>query len=402
MSLALLASAFLVVGVQSPTTQSHGSTTSRLLASLDAAQVTALHTQLLGTQPKQATGVRAYKLSYPSPNSPPGYRRLSGALFLPTDLVPRGLVVYCHGTSAVEVPSGLFGEALLASAPFLSRGFAVAMPDYPGQGDSKGRHPYPLGRINAWSAIDIVTPARRVAADLGLAVERDLYVTGYSEGGAVAMWVARHAQENPSREVRFDAAAPLAGPYDVSRSTAQSLLNDSKSPVDRAIRTFLVAYLGYSAEEWAPRTSLSDIFEPRFARQVVPIFRTSKTNEEVTRRVVAAAQATLGSAPSIRPLLRPAKIAAFRSRDLRDPLVRTLAANDTFDWAPRLPMLLVALNSDTVVSAENTREAVRAMRRRGVPESLVRVRYLTADLNHVSAMPPSLELAAEFFESVDR
>lgn len=381
--------------------QSNDAVSQRPLTTMAQADLAKLYGHTYQAEMPLPTGARVLKLNYSSPNSPSGYQRLSGALYLPTDVAPRGLVVFYHGTtiSRNEVPSRLVESATLDALPFLAQGFAVALPDYIGQGDSPGRHPYPLGRINAWSGIDMVAPARKVAADLGLPVGDALFVSGYSEGGAVAMWGARHAQENPRLGIRWRAAAPLSGPYDLSGVTAQSMIQAQSNPIWRAVRVMLVAYIGYSAEQWVPGSKLSDFFVPAFASYVPLVFKEAKDDDAATKRLVIKALEINPLAVSIKPILQPKFAKALESGDQKLPLMQTMTQNNCYDWAPQMPMRMVALERDFVVVVENTKKALAAMRARGVPASRVDAVILPDDLNHITAAPKCGLIAAEYFAS---
>jgi len=378
---------------------SSGQTYHKVLQDLDRAAVSGQYVQTYQTTMPVKTGAEVLKVNYFSPNSPSGFKRLSGALFLPKDHTPRGLVVFFHGTSVMdaEVPSRFPASSMAAALPFLGQGFAVAMPDFVGQGDSTGRHPYPLGSINAWAGIDFVPVAREVAQLRGMPVGTNLFISGYSEGGAVAMWGARLAQERPQPGVRVQAAAPISGPYDLTGVTAQSMISDQSNPIWRAARVFLVAYIGYSAVQWVPGTQLADLYVPSFASYVPLAFETSKSDEDIMERLVVKAVEIRPVAKSIRPIVQPSFLTALQSGDLTNPVIRTLAANNCYDWTPRVPIRLIALSKDYLVSPENTTKTIRTMRGRGVPESLVDSVLLPDDLTHITGMPKCAKIAADYF-----
>lgn len=374
---------------------------SKVLATQSHAQIKEAHEKLYQSPPPVTTGAEVLKINYPSPNSPSGYRRLSGALFLPTDTTPRGIVLFCHGTVVVdkEVPSRLPETATIAALPFLAQGFAVAMPDYVGQGDSPGRHPYPLGKINAWSGIDLIPYARSIAAARGHDPGQNVYITGYSEGGAVAMWAGRHAEENPGL-LDLKATAPLSGPYDLSGTTTKSLLSDQSNPIWRAVRVFLAAYLGYSAEQWSPGVKLEDLFVPNFASYVTTVFENPQSDDEITQRLLNKFIQIRPTSRSIRSIVQPDAARALQNRDRRHPLVRTLIENDAYDWTPRHPFKMIALENDFVVVPQNTTVALQRMMDRGADPKTVTAEIIPGDYNHISGAPLCHKKAADFFASL--
>lgn len=68
----------------------------------------------------------------------------------------------------------------------LSKGWAVAVTDYPGLG-TPGKHPYVVGRANGRAVLDSVRAARNLTA-AGLARTGPVGIYGYSEGGNSAAW----------------------------------------------------------------------------------------------------------------------------------------------------------------------------------------------------------------------
>ena len=70
--------------------------------------------------------------------------QLSGLLALPRGVAPRRLVSFQHGTTTTRsaVPSQPDGTGLAAAIVFAGNGYALVAPDYPGLGESAGRHPY--------------------------------------------------------------------------------------------------------------------------------------------------------------------------------------------------------------------------------------------------------------------
>ena len=90
-----------------------------------------------------ANAVDCYRIQY-SMGSGSEAVQLSGLLALPRNVVARRLVSFQHGTSTTRtaVPSQLDGTGLAAAIAFAGNGYALLAPDYPGLGESPGRHPY--------------------------------------------------------------------------------------------------------------------------------------------------------------------------------------------------------------------------------------------------------------------
>lgn len=127
-----------------------------------------------------------------------------------------------HGTifkndeapSIVEKANGLpdYSVAVLMSG---YAGFATIAPDYLGYGESNDTvHPY-IMKSSAQASLDMIKASIRYMQDNGIAYNGQLFVSGYSEGGYVAMNLAREIEQNHADELTLKGVAPMAGPYDV-------------------------------------------------------------------------------------------------------------------------------------------------------------------------------------------
>ncbi len=345
-----------------------------------------------------------HKIHYESQSEKGQRIILSGLLVLPRLGAPKGLVVFNHGTTADRTlsPSRFVGsskspEVELAALAFASGGYAIAMPDYLGLGDDKGSHPYPLGTVNSLSAVDIIVPARTAARRLGITVGPRLFVSGYSEGGAVAMWTVRRLEQKPASPYRVSAAALMSGPYDLSDTTVQSTVASGANSTLFAARLYLLAYMMHSLQK-SGAIQLNQYFGPAMASVVSRVFDKGYTDEEIIKRLGVAA-AMFGAKNSLDRITTTRFRDALRTGDPADPAIRALRENDCYDWMPRTKILLTCLQSDSVVMPANTQKAITAMRARGVKSDVVRDFVIKdSSLNHATAAIPSLMLARRFFD----
>ncbi|BDI29033.1 hypothetical protein CCAX7_10840 [Capsulimonas corticalis] len=345
-----------------------------------------------------------YKIRYRSVDAKGRPAVLSGLLVLPHGGAPRGLIVFDHGTISHReaAPSRYTGaakssEEQAATLAFASGGYAIAMPDYPGLGDDKGIHPFPMARLSSPSSVDLIAPARAAAQQLHITVGRPLFITGYSEGGAIAMWTVRTLEQSPAMAAQLTASAPLSGPYDLSDVTPRSLLAPSANATVFAGRLYLMAYLMHTAYK-NRGVKLTDYLAPAMALVVSRVFDRGLTDEVIVKRLVVTAT-LLRAKNSMDRLTTPRLREALRKTDPADPIMRELLENNCYDWSPRARMLLVCLQSDPLVTAENTHETLRAMRGRGVSLLTVQEHTLTSPtLTHITAIVPALLQARRFFD----
>ncbi|CAN5463591.1 hypothetical protein BH18ACI1_BH18ACI1_01000 [soil metagenome] len=348
--------------------------------------------------------VDLYKVSYRSKNEKDISVILTSLVALPKGEAPKGLVIFNHGTFADRnlSPSRFTGQANtseteLATLAFASGGYAVAMPDYLGLGDDKGFHPYPVSAVNSLSAIDLIAPARTVAARQGVALGSQLFITGYSEGGAVAMWTVRELEKKSGTEYEIAAAAPMSGSYDLSGTTREWLLAAPTNQEEFVIRLYLISYMAYYFHK-NKGAKLTDYLKPSMALTVSQAYKTNRSDESIIKRLALAA-VLMRAKNSIDNVITPRFKKAIQTIDTSDPIVRELKNNDVYDWTPRPKMPLINLEEDKVVDPGNTDKAYRTMRGRGVGKDMLE-QYVMRDknLNHITAIAPALAQARRFFD----
>ena len=148
----------------------------------------------------------------------------SGALMVPTGGTgcsgPRPIVLYAHGTNTdkslniADITNTSNTEGALIAAMFAAQGYIVVAPNYAGYDISTlGYHPFLNAAQQSGEMLDILAAARSALPGTLAAATSDngqLFVTGYSEGGHVAMATQRALQ---AKGATVTAAAPMSGPY---------------------------------------------------------------------------------------------------------------------------------------------------------------------------------------------
>ena len=199
------------------------------IASLDApslqAQLSATTSgaQLLEITGNPTCGVDFYHVEFWTVGGAAETTESSGALMVPTGsgcTGPRPIVLYAHGTNpnkALDIadptdPTNT--EGILIAAMFAAQGYIVVAPNYAGYDISTlGYHPFVNAVQQSGEMIDILTAARTALPNTLSSATSDsgkLFVTGYSEGGHVAMATQRALQQSG---MPATAVAPMSGPY---------------------------------------------------------------------------------------------------------------------------------------------------------------------------------------------
>ena len=245
------------------------------IETIRAAQLNERAVRMFGRDALPATqsGVSSFRVRYRARDRNGQPVTLSALVVLPENGAPRGLVVANHGTtfdrrlspSRFRFASGA-RETLQVVLAFSTGGYALAMPDYFGLGDHSGPRRFPLGKLNASSATSLVVAARFVAKSRQIAVGNRLFLTGYSEGAAVALWAQRELENGP-KSGWPTRVAPLCGPYDLSGATRVAMLRKPRNFSDFGAQLFLLAGAVHSFSQ-LHKTPLSRYFAPRMASAV--------------------------------------------------------------------------------------------------------------------------------------
>jgi hypothetical protein len=373
----------------------------QLLALLGGTDLGKIFLQLSYTP---ACTVTVYHLTYDTVDPKGNITPASGALMVPSGSGCTGAlptVVYAHGTTTdrsfdiSQLGAANNAEGLLLAAVFAAEGYIVVAPNYVGYDTSTlGYHPYLIADQQSKDMIDSLTAAR---AALPTADAPDstsgprLFVTGYSEGGYVAMATLRAMQ---SSGISVTAGAPMSGPYalaafgdaifegevsdsapenlDLVVSAYQSAYGDLYSdPSD----LFAAAYASTAPGLLPSTTPLSELqSQGKFPSALFSSTPPAPADAAYTPATTPAALASIfaagfGTDYLISNSYRAAYLAdALASPDGGFPTLTNglpaagpantlrvhLKANDLRDWTPAAPTLLCGGDSDPTVFFFNT------------------------------------------------
>ena len=338
----------------------------------------------------------------------------SGALMTPSGgpgcTGSRPIVLYAHGTTVVksfnlanllDESGAAYSEAALIAAAYAAQGFIVVAPNYAGYDTSKlAYHPYLNADQQSKEMMDALSAARKALPGLLQPVQDSgkLFITGYSQGGHVAM--ATHKAMQAAGQT-VTASAPMSGPY------AMGAFIDAQFYGNVSLGSTLFTPLlitSYQKAYGNIYSSLTDIYEPAYASGIDTLLPTDTPLSTLIAPGGKLPQTALfnrtpptapaGSPPSLQPTLNaisppttPAALAplfalgfgtsnlitnqsrlnflldAFANPDGAIPAVTTvmpaanpgsplrIAAkkNDLRNWTPARPVMLCAGSSDPTV-----------------------------------------------------
>ena len=204
-----------------------------------------------------------FPVAYWSTNPQGDSLLVSGRVYLPKHRYLNGIMIACHYTMTadVEVPSNMLSMESL----FTMKGYAVIMPDYVGYGLSRDEvHPYLHWRSAAQTAVDLLNCMPELLDYYGYSYPVDIVVSGYSQGGAVALGVTRMLEELDSMWIVRKLYAG-AGPYDPAGTFLYSMERNEMG-IPAAIPLIVMglsdAYdLGFEQEEFFLEPLLSNYEE---------------------------------------------------------------------------------------------------------------------------------------------
>lgn len=326
------------------------------IAHLTAAQLDAAAADFAGA-PRARYDVTAYRLIYRTIDQNGRPTTASGIVVLPDGR--RGALTvaeYLHGTLATKAYAASVSDDStdrLVTALFAGAGLVGVAPDYLGLGLGPGLHPYIDTKSETTASVDMLLAARTFAAKHGVALKRDVLVTGFSQGGRASIALGRALTRGEAGPFRLGALQAVAGPYDLLGSELPATFDGRVAPATAAF------YLAYFVTAWNRTVGLYDdpreAFQAPYAKTIEGLFDGTHPDEEII--------AALPDSPD--KLFTP----EFTQR-LAHPtgrFLRALQAADQIchDWTPRVPVHLYSGTKDTDVVAINANACATGLRARG-------------------------------------
>jgi pimeloyl-ACP methyl ester carboxylesterase len=290
--------------------------------------------------------------------------RLSGLLALPRNAAPRRLVSFQHGTSTTRtaIPSQLDGTGLAAAIAFAGNGYALIAPDYPGLGDSPGRHPYYVADAIGPAVAGMIEVSQRVPG----VPNGPVFLSGFSEGGWASL-AALRLLESKGKPVL--GSAQVAGAYDLRRVSLPAALKGGAPS-----HSLYLAYAAWGQSNYYQQP-LDSVLTPEYAAVVERVFAGAKPKEIVS---------SLPQDP--RRMFNRGFLDAF-DRNEAHWYLDSFAANSLVDVTPRAPVRLYYGSKDLDVVPEEALAAARSMRARSVDVAAIDVGPVGHDPSMLAAAP---------------
>ncbi len=312
-------------------------------------------------------GYRGYLIEYDTTNENGEKVRASGLMVVPSasglDKIGKEKLEYMkskgfsvvsddHGTifakdkapsivaSMQNIPDG---SPIMLTSLF---GFVTLQPDYIGFGSSSDEyHPYLLKKSSASATADFIEAAKKFAKENHIPLNNQLYLTGYSEGGYVAL-ATLQKMEAEGKSVTY--AAPMAGPYMMDRM-AQAVLS-----MDSVNHPSFMADVAY-AYSLAYNKDVSELVQPPYNSMLDTLFSGDMSIDEIDTALSKEVSGEGG-------LFTDKAVNGVLSEDGNFWFYNALVSNSTAYWGPKTPTSFIQCKGDDVIPFAMTTGTVDLMK----------------------------------------
>ena len=364
--------------------------------------------------------VLSFRIRYATVGGANEYSTASGALMMPTGTDPRcrgarPLLLYAHGTTTdrsldiANLDDTNNVEGRLIAAVFAAQGYIVVAPNYAGYDTSSlAYHPYLNGDQQSKDMIDALTAARKALAVPYVPGSSDagrLYISGYSQGGYVAMATHRALA---AAGMSVTASAPMSGPYALA-AFVDAVFAGRVSLEAPLVTAYLIT--AYQRSFGGIYSGATEVFEAQYAAGIQTLLPSTTPRSglysqgKMPQSALFAATPPSSAFADITPATTPAAFAAlyaqgfgannlimnsYRLSYLLDaqahpdggwPSVsdglpaaspslawrKALKRNDLRDWVPTTPALLCGGSGDPTVFWLNTQLMQGYWNSKGMP-----------------------------------
>ncbi|MBL0911491.1 MAG: T9SS type A sorting domain-containing protein [Bacteroidia bacterium] len=266
----------------------------------------------------------------------------SGLMVLPKDKGCASTILsYQHGTMTrrVDAPSYRQGEWILGVA-MGSDGYVGLLPDYLGLGlDTSMVHPYQHARSEATAVIDHIRAAREACAQLSYALNGQVLLTGYSQGGHATMATHKMIQGSFSSEFNVTASVPMSGPYSMSGVMKDVMLSSQPYP-----SPYYLPYVLFSFRNvYGVYPNASDFLVAPYDAVLPPLFNGVYGSGTIDNAM-----------PNVpKNILKQTVLDSF-TNDPNHIFRLLLDENDVYKWVPQVPVHMLYCEGDNSVPFENT------------------------------------------------
>lgn len=294
----------------------------------------------------------------------------SSAVFVPSGTGAactgnRPVLLYAHGTTTdqtfnmAQVDKNAEGSLVMAF--FAAQGYIVVAPNYLGYDRSGLQYTTYLNAEQ--SAIEMVDGLRAAKtylnSDSDVKPSSKLLISGYSQGGHVAMATQKVIERDYASEFTVTAAAPMSGPYNLVKFG--DVINTT-GPINAGATLFLPLMLtSYQKAYGNIYSAPTDVYQQPYAATAETLFPTKET---ITQLIT---EGKLPNDPTFTKLFGTGGLLtdSFKTGYLTSNFRKALQTNTLLGWTPKAPVALCGGANDPTVFFFNTTDAQADFASRG-------------------------------------
>jgi biopolymer transport protein ExbD len=326
-------------------------------------------------------GVNIYEIIYTTGYFNDSVIKASGLLFAPVgERADLPFMIYDHGTEFCnERPIDMKGEQSAALA-FATSDYVVIYPDYVGKASGQDCNQlYLHAATEAGASVDMLRAVVDGMGLFGIKGMKQLFVTGYSQGGHAAMATHRLLQEKYQHRFTVTASAPMSGPYDMLMTVTEGRNKYYEYPGFLAY--LFKAYFDVNNDT----LGIHNVFAAPYNKKIPILLDGNYPVEEIGKVMPHVAFTSVSK--------------EFYQEYETNPEMgfkKFLVDNSVYDWKPEAPMQLCYCNGDKQVTYKNSLKAYETMKKNGSKH--VELWRSGKKFNHVNCALFSIIYTKMFFD----
>lgn len=294
-------------------------------------------------------GISVYEILYYTTHADGHLVKASGMLFVPQGTKrPAPRLIYNHGTNTCrDMYFDGEGEQAICLG-FATDGYVVIWPDYIGIGEGEGNQIYLNAPTEAGASVDMLIAMTDLLPAMSVNVGKELFLTGYSQGGHASMATYKLLQEKYKDRFPVTAASPMSGPYDIENTVYEARAIPNETP------GYLMLLMSSYYESMGRQAQMSELLTHPYD-SIIPPLMTGYWPIEVINSCL----------PDTCFLSVKPEFYKDFDQNKESPFRKYLASNNVYDWKPESPMELCYCKSDEQVTYKNSIKAYETMKKNG-------------------------------------
>ena len=328
-------------------------------------------------------GLKVYEILYYTTHTTGKIVKVSGKLYVPQgDNKPSPLMVYNHGSQACRDMNFDGKDEQMICMAFATDGYMVLCPDYIGFGEGEGHQMLLNASTEAGATVDMLTVVTDLLPSLNIKTTKELYLTGYSQGGHACMATYRLLQQRYKDRFPVTAAYPMSGPYDVEGTVYNARRQPNENPV------YLMLLFASYYESIDSLQKMGEVLVPPYNTTIPPLIN-GDWPEEVINSCLP---------DTCFKIVQPKVFEAFEKDS--SAMRNYLRSNNVYDWKPESPTELCYCMHDEQVPYTNSITAYNTMKKNG--STSVSLWLAGKKFRHISCATFAVVYAKMYFDGFRR